>query len=141
MSNKYYLPRKVRQYVEWQLEHYHSDRKALADYRSAYYPNGVANYEPSGAAKTGTSDPTAQAAVSLTTSAYIATTERSLAAIERALNRCDDTDKQLVTLVYWKRTHTVDGAAVEAHIDRSRAYRRVNKVLYDIAMETGAINL
>jgi RinA family phage transcriptional activator len=140
-KSKYYLPHKIKNYVEWQLEHYHSDKRALTDYKSGFIPNGVASLSLASGVKTGTSDPTAKAAVSLATSAYIATTERSLAAIEAALKRCDNADMTLIDLVYWKRTHTVEGAAIIANISRRQAYDRLNKKLCILALELGLINL
>jgi len=140
-KNQYYLPHKIKNYVEWQLEHYYSDKAALADYKSGFMPNGVSSLSPTGGVKTGTSDPTARSAISLATNAYIASTERSLAAIEAALKRCDATDIKLITLVYWKRTHTVEGAAMVANTTTWPAYRRINKMLYRIAMEMGVINI
>ena len=55
------LSPKIKGYVEWQLEHYHEDKRQLRESRQAIMPSCTANYSGMSGGS-GPSDPTGQAA-------------------------------------------------------------------------------
>lgn len=139
---KFSLAPKVRGYVEWQLEHYHEDKKQLDAYRAEMLPSITASYSHTGGTSGGTvSNPTETCALRMASSPYIFTTERSIRAIEHVINACDETDKRLIDLVYWERTYTIVNAAPIVGLTKSPAYERINDILCRIALEIGLIGL
>ena len=139
MKYKPSLSPKIKGYVEWQLEHYHEDKRQLNEYKQSMMPTCTANYSGMSGGS-GPSDPTGQAAERLLMSQYIQTTERNIAAVERTLLDCDECTMKLIDLVYWRRTHTVEGAGNKVGMSTATAYRRVNGVLCLLAMEMGLVN-
>lgn len=140
MRYRYSLNSQIRGYIEWQLEHYHDDKRQLEEHKRDMMPQVTPNYSPQ-TGGTGISNPTESAAIRMLTSQYIGSLERSTAAITRVLAGLDDTDKQMVDLVYWKRSHTIEGAGMKVHLSRRSAYRHVNNILYQIAVELGLVSL
>ena len=139
---RFSLSPKIKGYVEWQLEHYHEDKKQLEEFRSDMIPNATPSYSLAGGVQGGKiSSTTENAAIRLATNPYILTTERSVNAIEKMLEYCDDTDKKLISLVYWKRSHTVEGAGMVVFLSRRQAYRRINKIQCILALELGLVNI
>lgn len=138
---KFALTHKVRGYIEWQLEHYHEDKKQLEEYKMEMMPNCTTSYNLAQPSNRNNSDITAKTALNLATSPYIMATERSLRAIEKVLSRCDETDKRLIELIYWKKSHTMEGAGICVNLTKTPCYERINKILYALALEMGVISL
>lgn len=133
---------KVKGYVEWQLEHYREDKKQLEELKRDMIPSATQTFSPTGGVMGGgTSSPTEDAAIRIATNPYILALERNIRAIETVLAKCDKTELQLIELVYWRRSHTIEGAGMRANVSRRTAYRKINRVIYLIALEMGIINL
>ena len=141
MKYKFTLTTRIRGYVEWEIEHYHDNKKQLEEYREQVMPSCTTNYsEAQSSNRSETTDTTAKAAIKLATAPYIKTLEVSTKAVEKTLERCDKTDLELIDLVYWKRTHTITGAGAKVGLSVAQAYRRINNILVSVAMEMGIIN-
>lgn len=138
---KFYLNSYVKGYVEWELEHYRDNEKQLESYKNSLMPSSISNYNLNSGGKGGMSNPTEKAAVKMADSVYIQTLERNIAAIGRALKKCDETDYKLIDLVYWRNTHTIPGAALKVNLSIPGAYKRINKILCSLALEMGLINV
>lgn len=106
------LDRKVQLHVEWLLTHYAEMKKE----------NAAPNFEQ-------------------ITGERLAYNAMSIKAIERALKKADAIDMELLKLVYWRKTHTVDGAGQKVGLSKSAAYRRLNRIFRDIALEMGLVSL
>lgn len=106
------LDRNVQRYVEWLLSHYDDMR------RESVAPR-----------------------VKSLTSQYVEHNELCIRAIERALENTDGIDKELIKLVYWRKSHTVAGAGQLVGLSKSAAYRRLNRIFRDIALEIGLVSL
>lgn len=140
-KHKSFLADKIKGYVEWELEHHQESVRMLSEYEVNLMPSTTQTIsnEPKGIGNA--SDKTADAACRLLTDKYIQTAERNKNAIDRVTGALDDTDKQLVTLVYWKKSHTVEGAARTIPIGKTAAYDRINKIIYALALEMGLISV
>lgn len=139
---KFSLSAPVKSYVEWQLEHYHEDKRQLEQYRLDLMPASTANYNFNGGGRSSEpGNPTERAAIRMLTNPYILNTERSIKAIEAVLERCDEADKKLIELVYWKKSHTVYGAVMRVNYSTKTGYRHLNDILCSIALELGLVNL
>jgi RinA family phage transcriptional activator len=136
---KFDLNPRIKAYVEWQLEHYHEDKKQLEEIKGAMMPQITTSYGTGGHGNA-ISTPTEDAAMRMATNAYIQSTERSVRAIEHTLARCDSTSRALIDMVYWKRTMTATGAAMRCNVSKSSAYRKINFILTSIALELGLLN-
>ena len=71
---------------------------------------------------------------------YINETQRNIDAIDHVLDRLEPIDRKLVDLVYWKGTHTKEGAALALNMSRRTGYRHINAILQAIALELGLIS-
>ena len=132
------LPFKIRGMIEWHLQHYHEYKRQLEQAKKDLMPSYTAKYDKD-PVKCGPSDTTADTAINLMSSPYILSLERSIKAIDFVLENCDETDLKLIELIYWKRSHTVAGAAAKVNLSRTPVYYRINKILRAIAVEIGLV--
>lgn len=139
MKYKYSIPSKIRASIEWQLEHYPEDRRNLDGYKRDLIPSPTQTYSlaPGGS---GASRTTENVAMQIVTAPYIRRMEIGCEAIERTLRKGDDTDRKLVDLVYWRREYTVAGAGLKLGLSCTGAYKRLNRILGEIACELGYIS-
>lgn len=68
---------------------------------------------------------------------YAALMRPGVDATERALLGADPVELRLVELVYWQRSHTMEGAGGVVGLSKSAAHRRINKIIKNIAREMG----
>ena len=131
---------KIKGYIEWQIEHYHEDKRQIEEYKKDLMPSATASYSlTAGCSKGEVGNSTEKTAIKIMSNTYILSTERSIKAIDSVLCQCDDADKLLIDLVYWRRTYTVEGAGVCIGLSRRAAYYRINKLLCAVAAEMGLI--
>lgn len=140
MRYKFSLAPKIKGYVEWQLEHYHEDKRQMEEYKRDMMPSGIAKYGDTGGGSSGPGNPTAATVERMATNPYIFTTERNVGAVERALTACDEETRRLIDLIYWRRTHTVTGAGYKIGMSPATAYRKVNHILCYLSIEMGLVN-
>ena len=138
---KYSLTKDLKDYIEFNLRHYCERQRELDEYKTDMMPSYTSKLDGIGGYGGRTTDITADTAVRLTTDIYIKRVESNCKAIQIVLSNIDDTDAALIAMVYWKSTHTVEGAAQIIHIGKSTAYNRINAILYNIALELGEINI
>ena len=139
---KFSLTPKIRGFVEWQLEHYHEDKKQLEQYKNDMIPSATAGYSLTGGVSRGSvSQPTENTAVKMATSPYVMAAEKSCRDIERALERFDGIDMQLIDLVYWKRSYNIMGAGLVIGLSQRATYKHINNILCTVALEMGLVNI
>ena len=139
---KFDLAPAVKTTVEWVLGRYHEDKRELERYKTDLIPSATASYSvSSGTSKGGTSNPTESVGIRMVTSPYIFWTERNCTAVERVLSMLDDTDKELIDLVYWKRTYGIVGAGAKVGLGKTDAYKHINNILGLLALEMGIVNI
>lgn len=153
---KFSLSSRVRGMIEWNLEHYPEYKKSLEQYKTDMIPSTTqqlrqteekahAGYvdciDPLRITSHNASRATENTALSIATSPYIMHTERCIRAVDRALESCDSTTLKLIDLVYWKRTHSVDGAAYVVNLTKTPAYKRINNILCIIGLEMGYFSI
>lgn len=132
----------VKNMVEWKLEHYWSDKRSIEQYWRDNIPSPTPAYSAEGGRMaSGASRKTENVTVRIATSPYITQVERDCQAIERVYNTLDSIDKRLIDLIYWRRSHTITGAAQLLNLGNATAYRHLNKILGNIAVELGYISI
>lgn len=137
----YTLAPEVKSWIEWQLTHYQEQRRQLAEYADEIMPSPVAAYGlNAGGGSGGESRPTEQVAIRLTTAPHIRYLENSVEPITRVLEKLDNTDRGLISLHYFRGTHSIEGAGMAMHIGKTGAYGRINKILYALAVEFGIVS-
>ncbi len=129
---------RIKGMVEWQLEHYHDDKRALEAYKRDLIPSATPNYSGMPSAHTA-SRSTENNAENILTNSYVLHTELSCKAIERVIDNCSELDKTLIDIVYWRRAITIVGAAEKLNMNPSTAYRHINAILLNIASEMGYV--
>ena len=135
------LQPRVRDFVAWQLEHYQTNRAQLEAIKRDLIPSPTPTYGGSEGHSTEANRTTEDIMVQISSSAYIRQLEQTVKAIQYVIDRLDMTDLQLVDLVYFRGTHTVDGAAVIVGLSHTAAFNHINKVLTAVALELGLINI
>ena len=135
------LQPRVRDFVAWQLEHYQTNRAQLESIKRDLIPSPTPNYGGSEGRSTEAHRTTEDIMVQISSSAYVRNLEQTVKAIQYVIDRLDDTDLRLIELVYFRGSHTVDGAAMIVNLSSRTAYRHINNVLTAVALELGLINV
>jgi RinA family phage transcriptional activator len=138
---KFALSAKIKGMVEWQLEHYHEDKRQLEQYKTDLIPSPVQKYSKTAGCSHGISRSTEDISERIITNAYVLQTERSCQAIESVMQRLDDIDRQIVDLVYWKQSYTAEGAGMKLNLSRTATYNHINNILCTIALEMGYVSI
>ena len=142
MKYKYSLPLGLKRTIEWHLEHYPEDRRQLEEYKRELIPSPVQAYSPTAGVDGGEAHrSTEEIVIRLNSSPYIRMLEITCKAIKTVLDAEDETSRKIVSLVYWKREYTVEGAGMVLNLSTSQVYRRINKLLSRIAYEMGYVSL
>ena len=137
---KYTLSPRIKGMVEWQLEHYHEDRRQLEKSKADLIPSPVAKLSAAGGGSSATNRGTENVVMDIITNQHIKHLENSCNAIHKVIETLAPEDIKLVELVYWRREYTVEGAGKIVGLSKSSAYRHVNDILTDIAQELGYVS-
>lgn len=136
---KYTLSPRIKGMVEWQLEHYHEDKRKLDINKNDMIPSPVSRMSAAGGSS-GASRSTESVAMNIMSSQYIQHIEKSCTAIRRVIDELSAEDLRLVDLVFWRKEFTVEGAGMVIGMSRPCAYRHINRILTDIALEMGYVS-
>lgn len=117
---------RLKRFLRWQLERYPANRRE-AEWRRARL-EAVRAAAPENGAFLGA-----------LTERYALEQERSVRAVGEVWRRLSREDRELVELVCWRKSHSVEGAAERLHLSRSTAYRRLDRVLEEIGGELGLL--
>jgi RinA family phage transcriptional activator len=132
------LTKRNRDRAKWALEEYREDKKQINDYIKKYIPNGTSPYSLTGGIIPGEAGrPTEQAAIKMAMDYRLLMIQIKVAAIDRALARCDEIDNKIIDMLYWKKTHTIAGVALAIPISVDAVKYRITKILKRIAAEMG----
>lgn len=132
------LSPRVKTRVEYDLEDFQEDIRQLQLFKNEYIQQITPNYGGIGGGSS-VSTPTENSVVRMCSSAYVRHTEVKVEAIERVIKTLDASTLRLIELVYWRKTHNVEGAGMVVGLSKSGAYKRLNKVLTAIASSLGYI--
>lgn len=133
------LDYRTRGWVELQLERYWKEQKAVEQYWKDNIPSPTPVYTD-GKTAGSSGRKTENTALHIGSMEYVTRVERDCKAIERVLKTLDETDTELIRMVYW-RSYKVERAAQELHMSKATAHRHINAVLFDIAVEMGYITI
>ncbi len=140
MKYSYSLTARIRAQIRFALEDYPDDKRQLEEYIRNQMPTMTTNYDAVRVSGNSESRQTEDTAMRILSSPYLRRLEFDCRAIERALSRCDDVDMRLIELVYFKRTHSVEGAGEAIGLTKTPAYNRINRILTVVALELGYID-
>lgn len=135
------LEPRIKSFVEWQLEHFKEDAAQIERLKRDKIPSATAGYSLTGGISGGVHRNTEDIVITVDSNQYIRAIEHSTKAIEKVLGKCNQIDISLIDLVYWKRTHTVEGAGIKVGLSKSATYRHINNILGAIAQELGYVNI
>lgn len=138
---KYTLPHNIRKMCEYQLRHYKRDKKELDEYKAQFLPSMAVNYDSLHVSGGTEQRQVEDSVIRMTTSAHVLHLEKSISAVEHALALCDNVDLRIIELVDFRRSHSVIGAGAEVGLTEVPAYNRRNRILMDIALEMGYVDL
>lgn len=126
-----------KQVAEWHLSNYRQEKQNYEREKRELISTPIQHY---GGLQTRSRTPTRTTenhALDIITAPYLRRMEVGINAVERTLQECDQTDRELVDLVYFKKTHSIEGAGVATHLSKSAAYKRINAILACVAYELG----
>lgn len=135
------LSKEIKNFVEWQLGHYHENKRQLKEYERDLVPSPTPAYSLSAGGHSGESRPTEKTGEKLLSDQYIIQTARTVQAIERVINKLSKNDLALIDLIFWKGSHSITGAALALHTSKSAAYRKINAIITAIAKELGYVSV
>ena len=142
MKYKYSLPLGLKRTAEWHLEHYPENKRELEAYKLAMIPSPTQALSPTAGVSGGEAHrSTEEIVLHLTSSRPIRMLEIECGAVQAALNAEDDMTRKIVSLVFWKREYTAEGAGLVLNLSTSQVYRRINRILTRIAYEMGYVSL
>ncbi len=113
------LNRELKRFVKWRLSHYPADARQLREHKARLEELKRAGFVQPGEER------------------YYMELERTVGAVEAALEQLPREDRALIDLVFWKKSHSVDGAARELNYSKSAAYRHIDAALSLLAGELG----
>lgn len=136
MRKKYTIPKHIRNYIIQELYDYSSNKKKLIEMQDNIINSSCSNDgQPRGNA---TSDTTSQKAEKLITSKSIIIVTNKINNVERALDRLNKEDKDVVEIIFTKKKSQVQ-AEMEYGISYSTYYSIRDKIIYLTAIEYGEI--
>lgn len=109
MRYKTRMRRELKEYLEWKLSSFWEDKRAVEESMAT----GAGNDR------------------------YVLRKAETVADIDRVIRKLPPTERKLIRLVYWDKSHTVTGAAAALNMAAATAYRRINEILREIACEMG----
>lgn len=131
----------LREFIEWQLEYYHDNKRQLNSFKESMIPSQISQYgHKTGSSFDSEKRPTEDITIRRNPE-YIMEQERILNAIESVLNKLSEADKEIIRLKYWSGELTPDGIAMMLNIDKSTLYYRLNNIMVEIARRLGLVNI
>lgn len=142
MRYKYSVPTGIRNAVEWHLEHYPEDKRQLEQYKREMIPSPTQSYSLTAGVDGGEAHrSTEEVALRIASAQYVRMLEITCTAVEKALKAEDEIGRKLVSLVYWRKEYTIEGAGLKLHVSKSSAYRKINKIISRVAYEIGYVSI
>lgn len=136
MKTKVKLSKIEKEVAEWTLSTYREEKKLYEAEKNALIKTPIQRYEAQPKARSA-ERATENMALNIITAPYLRRMEISLQAVENTIKYCDEIDRQLLEKVYFRKTHSVEGAGLEAHISKTAAYARINTILASISYWLG----
>ena len=137
---KFKLDARVKGIVEWRLTRYRDDKRELETAVERLMPSPTPSYPLNSGGSGSTGRRTEEQAFKILSSPYLMQMEHDCKAIDRAMQRFDQTDMKLIELVYWRQEYSIEGAGQLIGLSKSSAYRHVNAILTAVAVEMGLVS-
>ena len=137
---KFKLDARVKGIVEWRLARYREDKHELEAAVERLMPSPTPTYSLVSGGSGSTGRRTEEQAFKILSSPYLMQMEHDCKAIDRAMQRFDQIDMQLIELVYWRQEYSIEGAGQLIGLSKSSAYRHVNAILTAVAVEMGLVS-
>lgn len=140
MKYKFHLAPPVKKICEWQLEQYPEEKRLLKETENDMINIRTLNYGGVRGGGNHFKRPTEENAIRIISAPCLRRMETSVNACERVLETCDDLDRELIRILFWRKSKTATAAGMEIYLQKSSVYQRLNRILGAIAAETGFIN-
>lgn len=137
---KFKLDARVKGIVEWRLARYREDKRELEAAVERLMPSPTPTYSLVSGGSGSAGRRTEEQAFIILSSPYLMQIEHDCKAIDRAMQRFDQTDMKLIELVYWRQEYSIEGAGQLIGLSKSSAYRHVNAILTAVAVEMGLVS-
>lgn len=128
MRYKYKIDRETRVAVEHRLRRYETDKKELAELRTAMLPSAVARYSLTPGSHEAHRS-TEETAEHIMDDPAIKHLEARVEAVERAMKRLSPIDRRIVKLAYFRSDVTPTGAGLKIGLTKSATYCHINYIL------------
>lgn len=132
------LAPEIRKMMIYHLSHYEKYKKELATQYMLMIPSPTAQL--TGMPSAGEPGRTTEnIAIRIADNAYIIELVRRINAIEYVLSRMSKEDRSLIEMCYIRKSHTVQGAAIQLHMSERSAYYHCTLILTALAEELAQI--
>ena len=138
---KFTLNSDRRNRVEGDLRDYPEDKKQLEELKADMIPSAIPKYGPQTGGFNPEQRPTEDTVIRIASAPYIAMLTWKVEAIGSVVDKLNNTDKEIIRLMYWNRGLTSEGIAQKLHLGRTTVYERLNNILVELARKLGYINL
>lgn len=131
------INKSIFRYIEHELYNYEQTKKDLALYREQILEGTP---RPDVSSQTGPSDITQSKAIKLTSSAFVVQAERTISAIDRALDMLGDRHKELFRLKYQMGV-SWPNITIDMGISDRTYYRIRRELVLTVGQQLGLINV
>ena len=128
--------RHVKSCIEYELRNYGKTKRDIARIEAELIPSPTPNYNATGGGHTATRQ-TENIAMKFTAAPELDRMRKTVEAIEAAMGAATRDQRRLVELVFFKKSHSVEGAAELLHMSTATAYRRTDELICDVAARLG----
>ena len=139
---KHRMDKRIRDFIEFQIECCPMNEKLLAELKGSMMPRITTNYGASSHGSGNVYRPTEETALRIVSDTYLLQLELSINAVRSVYNRLLPEDQELIRLMYWSNTaYNADGVAMKLCMSRSTVYDRLNNIIVEIGRRLGYVNL
>lgn len=137
---KFKLEPPVKKICEWQLEQYPEEKRLLKETENDMINIRTLNYGGVRGGGNHFKRPTEENAIRIISAPCLRRMETSVNACDRVLETCDDIDRELIEILFWRKSKTATAAGMDVFLEKTAVYQRLNRILGAIAAETGFIS-
>lgn len=139
---KFTLTPDKRNRVETDLRDYPEDKRQLDEIKNNMIPSQISQYGPKeGSSFDSEKRPTEDITIRIVSAPYVRFLSEKVEAISSVVDYLNETDHNIIDLMYWHRGLTPEGIAMQLNLGRSTVYQRLNNILVEIARRLGYINI
>lgn len=130
------INRNIKNIILHEIRSYHENKRMLEEYKQDIIDSSPPPPDGMPGARI-TTNPTEGKILKMESCVYIRRTEQVIRAIDHALSQVDSLHREVIDLMFWRRTHTATGAALKLNASQATIYRWIDDVIVLVGKELG----